>query len=196
MSNKIVNFYFDFGSPATYLAWTQIFKIVEESNVNLNMIPILLGGVFKETGNQSPAFIPAKGKWMNGDLKMHADMYGVEFNSNSFFPINTLNLMRGAIASKKLNIFEKYSEAIFTGIWVKDLNLGDLEILKNYLEQSGIKTDKLFNLSQDQEVKNELISNTQDAVTKGVFGAPTFIIDDKLIFGQDRLHFLKNLLNN
>ena len=194
--NKVIDFYFDYGSPATYLAWTQIYKIVEEADANLNMIPMLLGGVFKETGNASPATVPAKSKWMGADLRMYAKNYNVEFNSNSFFPINTLNLMRGAIAAQKLDIFEKYSDTIFKGIWVKDLNLGDLEVLKDYLEKSGIPSDEVFKLCQDQEIKNELITNTQEAISKGIFGAPSFIIDGILIFGQDRLHFVKDLLTN
>ena len=191
---KNVDFYFDYGSPATYLAWTQIDKIINDANANLNMIPMLLGGVFKETGNSSPAFIPAKSKWMNKDLKKHAEIYGVEYNSNSFFPINTLNLMRGAIAAKKMNIFDKYSEAIFTGIWVKDVNLGDIPILQDYLNKNGINTDELFSLVQSDEIKSSLIENTQQAVEKGVFGAPTFIVNNELIFGQDRLEFLKMAL--
>ena len=188
---KTVTFYFDYGSPATYLAWTQINNIIEEANATLTMIPMLLGGVFKETGNVSPATVPAKGKWMNNDLKKHAELYNVEFNSNSFFPINTLNLMRGAIAAQNMNIFQKYSEAIFTGIWVKDLNLGDISILQGYLDKSDIDTVKLFDLAQSDEVKTILIQNTKEAVAKGVFGAPTFLIGDELIFGQDRLNFLK-----
>ncbi|HIK87033.1 MAG TPA: 2-hydroxychromene-2-carboxylate isomerase [Alphaproteobacteria bacterium] len=188
---KTVTFYFDYGSPATYLAWTQINNIIEEANATLTMIPMLLGGVFKETGNVSPATVPAKGKWMNNDLKKHAELYNVEFNSNSFFPINTLNLMRGAIAAQNMDIFQKYSEAIFTGIWVKDLNLGDISILQDYLDKSDINTVKLFDLAQSDEVKTILIQNTKEAVAKGVFGAPTFLIGDELIFGQDRLNFLK-----
>ena len=191
---KNVDFYFDYGSPATYLAWTQIENIINDANANLNMIPMLLGGVFKETGNSSPAFIPAKSKWMNKDLKKHAEIYGVDFNSNSFFPINTLNLMRGAIAAKQMNIFDKYSEAIFTGIWVKDVNLGDIPILQDYLNENGIDADELFSLVQSDEIKSSLIENTKKAVDKGVFGAPTFIVDNELIFGQDRLEFLKTAL--
>ena len=188
---KTVTFYFDYGSPATYLAWTQINNIIEEANATLTMIPMLLGGVFKETGNVSPATVPAKGKWMNNDLKKHAELYNVEFNSNSFFPINTLNLMRGAIAAQNMDIFQKYSEAIFIGIWVKGLNLGDISILQDYLDKSDINTVKLFDLAQSDEVKTILIQNTKEAVAKGVFGAPTFLIGDELIFGQDRLNFLK-----
>ena len=193
---KIVTFYFDYGSPATYLAWTQIKSIIEEANATLNMVPMLLGGVFKETGNTSPASVPAKGKWMSNDLKKHAKIYNVEFNSNSFFPINTLNIMRGAIAAKSMNIFQEYSEAIFNGIWVKDLNLGDIPILQEYLEKNNIDTKKLFDLAQSDEVKTMLIQNTKKAVDEGVFGAPTFLIKNELIFGQDRLNFLKLALKS
>ena len=193
---KTVTFYFDYGSPATYLAWTQINSIIEEANATLNMVPILLGGVFKETGNTSPASVPAKGKWMSNDLKKHAKIYNVEFNSNSFFPINTLNIMRGAIAAKSMNIFQEYSEAIFNGIWVKDLNLGDIPILQEYLEKNNIDTKKLFDLAQSNEVKTMLIQNTKKAVDQGVFGAPTFLIKNELIFGQDRLNFLKLALKS
>ena len=194
--SKNVTFYFDYGSPATYLAWTQMDSIIQETNANINMIPMLLGGVFKETGNASPATIPAKGKWMMEDLKKHADLYNVEFNSNSFFPINTLNLMRGAIAAKKMDIFENYSEAIFSGIWIKDVNLGDISILQKYLEKNNIDTSELFTLSQSDEVKTTLIQNTKIAVEKGVFGAPTFFVDDEIIFGQDRLNFLRLALKD
>lgn len=193
---KNVDFYFDYGSPATYLAWTQIDNIINEANAKLNMIPMLLGGVFKETGNASPASVPAKSKWMNGDLRKHAEIYGVEYNSNSFFPINTLNLMRGAIAAKKMNIFEKYSEAIFTGIWIKDINLGDIPILQDYLNNNDIDTRELFSLVQSDDIKSSLIENTKKAVERGVFGAPTFIVDNELIFGQDRLNFLKLALKD
>jgi 2-hydroxychromene-2-carboxylate isomerase len=99
--------------------------------------------------------------------------------------------MRGAIAAKSMNVFKEYSEAIFTGIWVKDLNLGDITILQEYLEQNNIDTKKLFDLAQSDEVKTMLIQNTKNAVDSGVFGAPTFLVDNELIFGQDRLSFLK-----
>jgi len=195
MSNvKKIEFYFDFGSPASYLAWTQLPKIAEENNANLIMIPMLLGGVFKATGNNSPGTVASKGKWMNKDLKRHADMYGVEFVLNEFFPINTLYLMRGALAAKKLDIFYKYVKGIYLGIWVKNLNLGDTDVLKNYLEELRVNSDKLFELSQNDEVKNELIKNTEEAVNKGVFGAPSIFVGEEMHFGQDRLNFVEKAL--
>ena len=171
---KTVTFYFDYGSPATYLAWTQINSIIEAANANLNMVPMLLGGVFKETGNASPATVPAKGKWMNSDLKKHAELYEVEFNSNSFFPINTLNLMRGAIAAQQMDIFEKYSKAIFTGIWIKDLNLGDILILQDYLEKNDIDSTTLFGLAQSDDIKTILIQNTKNFAQQEMCIAKTY----------------------
>ena len=193
-SVKNLEFYFDFGSPASYLAWTQLPKIAEENNANLIMIPMLLGGVFKATGNNSPATIASKGKWMNKDLKRHADMYGVKFVLNEFFPINTLYLMRCALAAKKLEIFYKYVEGIYWGIWVKNLNLGDTNILKSYLEELKINSDRIFELSQNDEVKNELIKNTEEAVKRGVFGAPSIFVGEEMHFGQDRLNFVEKAL--
>ena len=193
-SVKNLEFYFDFGSPASYLAWTQLPKISKENNANLIMIPMLLGGVFKATGNNSPATIASKGKWMNKDLKRHADMYGVKFVLNEFFPINTLYLMRCALAAKKLEIFYKYVEGIYLGIWVKNLNLGDTNILKSYLEELKINSDRVFELSQNDEVKNELIKNTEEAVKRGVFGAPSIFVGEEMHFGQDRLNFVEKAL--
>ena len=193
-SVKIIEFYFYFGSPASYLAWTQLSRIAEENNANLIMIPMLLGGVFKATGNNSPGTVASKGKWMNKDLKRHADMYGVKFVLNDFFPINTLYLMRGALAANKLDIFYKYVEGIYLGIWVKNLNLGDTDILKNYLEELKINSDRLFELSQNDEVKNELIKNTEVAVNRGVFGAPSIFVGEEMHFGQDRLNFVEKAL--
>ena len=193
-SVKNLEFYFDFGSPASYLAWTQLSRIAEENNANLIMIPMLLGGVFKATGNNSPGTVASKGKWMNKDLKRHADMYGVKFVLNDFFPINTLYLMRGALAANKLDIFYKYVEGIYLGIWVKNLNLGDTDILKNYLEELKIYSDRLFELSQNDEVKNELIKKTEEAVNRGVFGAPSIFVGEEMHFGQDRLNFVEKAL--
>lgn len=193
-SLKKVDFYFDFGSPASYLAWTQLPKMVEVNNAYMNSIPMLLGGVFKAIGNTPPGAVAAKGKWMGEDLKRHAKLYGVEFKFNDFFPINTLYLMRGALASKSLNIFENYVKAIFEGIWVKNLNLGDTDILKIYLEEIQINSNNLFNLSQSVDIKNELIKNTDEAVKRGVFGAPTIFVGEEMYFGQDRLGFVERAL--
>ena len=191
---KNVYFYFDFGSPASYLAWTQLPRISKENNAKLNMIPILLGGVFKLTGNSPPGSVPAKGKWMNNDLQRYAEMYGVEFVRNDYFPINTLYLMRGALAAIELNIFKKYVEHIYKGIWTLNLNLGDTEVLKNYLEECKINSDEIINLCQKDEIKQKLIGNTEKAVSKGIFGAPSIFVDNEMYFGQDRLFWVEKAL--
>ena len=191
---KDVKFYFDFGSPASYLAWTQLPKIIERNNASMIMIPMLLGGVFKATGNTPPGAVPQKAKWMSKDLQRYAEKYAVGFKLNDFFPINTLYLMRGALSSKKMGIFDRYTESIFRGIWIENLNLGDTEILKNYLEKLKINATDIFHLSQTDEIKNELIKNTEDAVKKGVFGAPSIFVEDEMFFGQDRLDFVEKAL--
>ena len=191
---KNIYFYFDFGSPASYLAWTQLPRISNENNAKLNMIPMLLGGVFKLTGNSAPGSVPAKGKWMNNDLQRYAKMYGVQFVRNDYFPINTLNLMRGALAAIELNIFEKYVEHIYKGIWTLNLNLGDIEVLKNYLEECKINSDEIIDLCQKDEIKQKLIVNTEEAVSKGVFGAPSIFVDNEMYFGQDRLFWVEKAL--
>jgi len=189
---KNVDFYFDYGSPATYLAWTQIENIINDANANLNMIPMLLGGVFKETGNSSPAFIPAKSKWMNKDLKKHAEIYGVDYNSNSFFPINTLYLMRGAVFAIKNGILDKYNEVIFQAIWNKNINLSDPKNIIDLLDSNSFSSKEFLDAAEDQLIKDELKNNTERAVDLGIFGVPSFIVDDKLFFGQDRMHWFLN----
>ena len=191
---KKVEFYYDFGSPTAYMAWTQLPKIASNANAKLIYVPMLLGGVFKATGNASPAFIPAKGKYMGNDLKRYAKKYAIQYKHNSFFPINTLNLMRGAIAAESLGLNEKYMETIFNGIWVEDLNMGDVSILTQQLKQNDINSDKIIELCQSDEIKNALKENTEKAVERGVFGAPTFFIGNEMFFGQDRLDWVKEYL--
>ncbi len=191
---KKVEFYYDFGSPTAYMAWTQLPKIASNANAKLIYVPMLLGGVFKATGNASPAFIPAKGKYMGNDLKRYAKKYAIQYKHNSFFPINTLNLMRGAIAAESLGLNEKYMETIFNGIWVEDLNMGDVSILTQQLKQNDINSDKIIELCQSDEIKNALKENTEKAVERGVFGAPTFFIGNEMFFGQDRLDCVKEYL--
>jgi len=192
---KKLEFYYDFGSPTAYIAWTQLPKIISEANAELLYIPILLGGVFKATGNASPAFIPAKGKYMGSDLKRYAKKYGIQFKQNSFFPINTLNLMRGAIAAETLGISDKYIKVIFRAIWEEDLNMGDLNVLTKKLEENNIEANEIVSLTQSDKIKNILKENTEKAVERGVFGAPTFFIGKDMFFGQDRLDWVKEYLS-
>jgi len=188
-----IEFLFDFGSPTTYLAHTQLPRIAEETGARVDYVPVLLGGVFKATGNQSPVMVPAKGRWMGQDIQRFARRYGVPFKFNPHFPINTLALMRGAVAfqMKQPQRFMPYVDAVFRALWVEPTNLGDPAVLAATLEAAGFKADEFQALIGDADVKARLIANTEAAVARGMFGAPTFFVGQEMHFGQDRLDFVR-----
>lgn len=195
--SKTVEFYFDFGSPTAYLAHKRLLQLQAQYPLEIDYQPMLLGGVFKATGNTSPAFIPAKGAYMNQyDLPRFAKRYNVPLGSNAFFPINTLNLMRGAIAAQKLQSFDEYLNVIYDAMWIDGKNLGEIDVVHATLTDAGLDADALLALSQDPEVKAQLISNTETAVGKGAFGAPTMYMDGEMYFGQDRLDFIEEALQS
>ena len=188
-----IEFLFDFGSPTTYLAHTQLPRIAAETGARVDYLPVLLGGVFKATGNQSPVMVPAKGRWMGQDIQRFARRYGVPFKFNPHFPINTLPLMRGAVAfqMKQPQRFMPYVDAVFRALWVEPTNLGDPAVLAATLEAAGFKADEFQALISDADVKARLIANTEAAVARGMFGAPTFFVGQEMHFGQDRLDFVR-----
>ena len=193
---KTLEFFFDFGSPASYLAYTQLPKTVAETGCTLLLRPMLLGGVFKATGNSSPVSVPAKGRWMLSDLPRWAQRYGVMFAFNPAFPINTLTLMRGA-AGLQLRQPERltaYCDAVFNALWQQQQNLGDPAVLATVLAAAGFEADAFAALTADPEVKAALVSGTEEAVARGVFGAPTCFVGDAMFFGQDRLDFVREAL--
>ena len=191
-----VEFYFDVGSPAAYLAWTQMPRIAEETGARLVLRPMLLGGVFQATGNHSPMEVPAKGRYMMADLERFAQRYGVAFSHNPFFPINTLTLMRGAIGlqMKDEARMVPYADAVFRAIWVDGQNMGDAATVGAVLQRAGFDPRALLALVSEPEVKERLKAVTQDAVARGVFGAPTFFVGSQMFWGQDRLDFVKEAL--
>lgn len=193
---KQVDFYFDFGSPTSYLAWTQLPGIARAAGAQLNFRPILLGGVFQATGNHSPAEIPRKSVWMQTDLARFAARYGVPFAHNPFFPINTLPLMRGATGYQMLkpDAFESLVAAIYKGMWVDGLNLGDPQVLGALLQRAGFDAQEFLAIIQNPAVKEKLRAETEAAVERGIFGAPTMFVGDEMYFGQDRLDFVKEAL--
>jgi len=191
-----VEFLFDFGSPTAYLAYTQLPKIAAESGAEILWRPILLGGVHKASGNTSPITVAAKGRWMFDDIDRWAKRYGVPFTMNPDFPVNTVALMRGAVGvqMKMPGDFMTYVDAVFKAMWAEPRNLGDAGEVEAVLKQAGLDAGKIFALVGEQEIKDKLKSNSDEAVSRGVFGAPTFFVGDQMFFGQDRLDFVAEAL--
>lgn len=193
---KTVEFYFDLGSPTTYLAHTQLAKICADTQSELNYIPMLLGGVFKATGNASPAMIPAKGRYMFQDLDRFAKRYGVQLRFNPHFPINTLILMRAVtgMQMRQPQRFAEFVDCLFKALWVEGRNLNDAQTVAAVLTENGFDPQEIMALTNDELVKAALKENTEAAIKRGVFGAPSMFIGDQLFFGQDRLDFLEEAL--
>ncbi len=191
---RTLEFYFDYGSPYSYLADTQVEAVAKRAGATLVRKPMLLGGVFKATGNSSPTEQPLKSKWSGFDMPMWARHYGVPFQRNPFFPINTLALMRGAAAAQIDGTFERYHPALFKAMWVDGRNLNDIKEVAAVLAAAGLDPQKFGNRIQDQDVKDRLKATTDEAVARGVFGAPTSFVDDMMFFGNDRLPFVEMAL--
>jgi 2-hydroxychromene-2-carboxylate isomerase len=195
--SKTIEFYFDFGSPTAYLAHMRLQQLRQQYEFQLDYRPILLGGVFKATGNNSPVAIPAKGKYMlEHDLPRFAALYDVELNFNPHFPINTLTLMRGAIAALQQDYADIYLNSVFNAVWVEGKNMGDPEVVAEVLRVAGLDADSILAASQHPDVKSALIANTESAVARGVFGAPTMFIGEQMFFGQDRFQFVEMALRD
>jgi 2-hydroxychromene-2-carboxylate isomerase len=193
---KSFEFWFDFGSTTSYLAWTQLPALEADTGATAVLKPMLLGGVFQATGNQSPANIPAKGKYLFVDFARFAERYGVPFKLNPHFPINTLLFMRGAIAlqMKGDGRFKDYCHAVFDAIWVDSLNMNDPATAAQALTRAGFDAQALVALASEQATKDALKAATQAAVERGVFGAPTFFVGDQMFWGQDRMGFVREAL--
>ncbi|WP_199556014.1 2-hydroxychromene-2-carboxylate isomerase [Sandaracinobacteroides hominis] len=184
-------FLFDYGSPASYLAWKRLPAMVARTGASVEVVPILLGGVFKATGNVMPASVPAKGRWMNGDLAIWAKRDGTPLTMNPHFPINTVALMRGAVAAEMRGELTAYSDAVFNAMWRDGRNTGDLAVLADVLTEAGLDAAAYAAAIDSAEVKDKLRANTEAAVAAGAFGAPSFLVGDRLFFGQDRTAFVE-----
>ena len=194
--SKSVDFWFDFGSPAAYLAWTQLPKLAADTGATVVFKPMLLGGVFQATGNHSPVTIPAKGKYTFKDFARFAKRYGVPLTHNPHFPINTLTLMRAAVGLQMRNDprFGDYMSAMFQAIWVDAKNMNDPATVGTVLNAAGFDAAALLALASDAAVKDQLKAVTQTAVDLGIFGAPTFFVGEHMFWGQDRLDFVREAL--
>lgn len=187
-----VRFLFDFGSPNAFLVHRVIPSIERRAGAKFAYVPILLGGLFKLTGNQSPAtaFAGIKNKPEYDQLEMRrfvARHQIDDFLFNPYFPVNTLHLMRGAVAARDLGVAERYDATVFDAMWTKGLDMGQPETVAAELAGAGLPVGQILALSQTPEVKQRLLDNTQSAFAAGAFGSPSFLVGDELYFGKDRL---------
>lgn len=192
MADPKVQFLFDFGSPNAYLADLVIPKIEQRTGVKFEYVPILLGGIFKATNNASPAVtlkdVKNKREHAGVETQRFIRKHGITtFKSNPFFPVNTLQLMRGAVAAQLDGVFQPYFKAVYHHMWEAPKKMDDPAVMRDALISSGIDADKIIARSQDPDVKNKLIELTQNAVDRGAFGSPTFFVGNEMFFGKDQL---------
>jgi 2-hydroxychromene-2-carboxylate isomerase len=192
---KTVTFCFDFGSPYSYLAYNYLSPI-KDAGAQIELKPVLLGGIFKATGNQPPATVQKKGEYMFKDIQRWSKKLDISFKMNPYFPILTVPHMRGAILAQKKNILEDYMQSMFDSMWLKGLNLNDQEILTQVASESGIDPNEFAEGISSDEVKNELKVNTQFAIDKGAFGVPTYFLEDEMFWGIDSIKFLLDALKS
>jgi 2-hydroxychromene-2-carboxylate isomerase len=187
-----IEFYFDFGSPNAYLAYKVMPAIERRLGTTFELKPALLGGIFKATGNQSPAVtlagVPTKAAYERRETERFVARHDLtRFRFNPAFPINTLHMMRGAMLARKLGVFEPYVEAVYAGMWEQALNMGDLDVFHGALGAAGLPTQAFVEHVGDPDVKAALIATTEEAVARGVFGSPAFFVGEEMFFGKDRL---------
>jgi 2-hydroxychromene-2-carboxylate isomerase len=194
--HKTFDFYFDFGSLASYLAWTQLPRLQADTGAQARLRPMLLGGVFQATGNQSPAAVPAKGRYIFTDFDRFARRYGVTLNMNPHFPVNTLLPMRGAagLLLRRDARLDAYCDAMFQAMWIDGQKLSEPEVWAGVLLRAGFDVAAMAALANEPEVKEQLKLITQEAVQRGVFGAPTFFVGELMFWGQDRIDFVREAL--
>ncbi|GGF10401.1 DSBA oxidoreductase [Aliidongia dinghuensis] len=191
-------FFFDFGSPNAYLAHKLLPGIAERTGAEIVYVPILLGGVFKLTNNRSPAEslvgIRNKAAYERLEMTRFIRRHAIPFTMNPHFPVNTLQLMRGAIAAQELGVFERYVDAVFDHMWREPKKMDDPVVVAAALAQSDLPAEALMALAQTQPIKDRLLANTHDAVERGTFGAPTFFVAGEIYFGKDRLDAVEEAL--
>ncbi len=187
---KSFDFYFDFASPYAFLAHKQIRDIEKENSIKIKYKPILLGGLLKSAGIKPIADIPIKGKHMIKDCKLWAEKYNINFKFNSYFPIQTLSLMRCTLIAEKKNFLQNFTNKVFDAIWQDGLNLNDNIIFEKLLKNMDINPEIFLKDSIDEKNKYDLKKRTDEAYNKGIFGTPTFVVNNKIFWGQDRLEFV------
>jgi 2-hydroxychromene-2-carboxylate isomerase len=187
-----VEFQFDFGSPNAYLAELVMPAIEKRTGIKFDYVPVLLGGVYKATNNMSPAEslrgIRNKPEYQALETRRFMRRHNIaSFKPNPFFPVNTLTLMRGAVAAQFEGVFEPYFRAAYHHMWEEPKKMDDPEVFRSAFASSGIDIDRLVARSREDDVKKRLIENTTDAVERGAFGSPTFFVGSEMFFGKDQL---------
>ena len=187
---KPFDFYFDFISPYSFLAHKEIIKIEKKTSIKVIYKPILLGGLHNLHGIKAPAFIPAKAKHMVRDCKLIAERNNIKFRFNTYFPIRSLNLMRGVFVAEEDNFKSYYIDNIFNAIWQDGLNMNDENIVQRVLKNLNVNPKTFVLRSTSSSIKDLLKKRTSEAYEKGIFGAPTFVSNNKIFWGQDRIEFV------
>ena len=186
---KPFDFYFDFISPYSFLAHKEINQIEKKNSIKIKYKPILLGGLHNMHGIKAPAFVPAKAKHMIRDCKLIAEKNKIKFKFNSYFPIKSLNLMRGVLVAEEDNFKSYYIESIFKAIWQDGLNMNDENIIHKILKNLNINPKTFLLRVSSSSIKDLLRKKTDEAYQKGIFGAPSFVSNNKIFWGQDRIEF-------
>jgi 2-hydroxychromene-2-carboxylate isomerase len=191
--NKLrVQFLFDFGSPNAYLSHKVLPAMEQRCGVRVDYVPVLLGGLFKMTNNRSPAEsmagIKNKPEYEKREMQRFIKRHQLDaYRRNPYFPVNTLQIMRGAVAARRLGVFDRYVDAVFAAMWEQGLKMDDPAVIASALASAGLDAAGLMSATQDAEVKAELVANTQAAFEHGAFGSPSFLVGDELFFGKDKL---------
>ena len=192
--SKRLEYFFDYVSPFSYLADSQLPALVERTGAELCYRPFLLGGVMKASGNSPPFSVPAKGRYVLLDSQRWAARYGLPLHPNPHFPVNTVLPLRAALVLQEDGGFPAYHDALFKAMWSEGQNVADAAVLRTLLEKLGIDADHVFARCQEPPIKDSLRANTDEAVERGAFGAPTFFVGDQIFFGNDRLDFVEAAL--
>ena len=192
-----VQFLFDFGSPNAYLCHKVLPQMVARTGVAVEYVPVLLGGLFKLANNRSPAEafagVPNKRAYDALEMRRFIAAHGLTaYRFNSFFPVNTLLIMRGAVAAQRLGCFEAYVDAVYACMWEQSLNMADPQVVASALDAAALPSAALFAATQDADVKQQLLANTQAAYERGAFGSPTFFVGSEMFFGKDRLRAVED----
>jgi 2-hydroxychromene-2-carboxylate isomerase len=191
---KQVEFFYDFTSPTAYLAWARLPAIAQRTGATIVYRPMFLGGVMQTTGNRPPGTLPQKARWMAEDLQRWAKRFNTPYNLNPHFPMMTLMVQRAASEWVARPDFDKYLAAIFNAAWRDSKNIADKAALAEILTTAGFSPDEFFAAAENPANKEKLKATTDEAVARGVFGAPTFFVGDEMHFGQDRLDFVEEAL--